>query len=131
MRLKDNTHGVQDRGRESTNKETELSKAQGKNDAAGSAAGTPSFDDAEFLIRAGYELVPPRDGGKEPRDRDWPNRRYNPPAVIAEARAPAATRAAAARGATWSWTWTCATAATPRSARWSPKLAWTWIVAYT
>ncbi|WP_312707556.1 bifunctional DNA primase/polymerase [Stenotrophomonas sp.] len=74
-------------GREVTSEETELSKAHGNNDAVRRPADTPSFDDAEFLARAGRDVIPLRDNSKAPRDRDWPNRRYDSVAVIAEARA--------------------------------------------
>ncbi|WP_258078725.1 bifunctional DNA primase/polymerase [Xanthomonas arboricola] len=57
------------------------------NDAERRPADTPSFDDAEFLARAGRDLIPLRHGSKAPRDKDWPNRRYDHVAVIAEARA--------------------------------------------
>ncbi|CAD0363979.1 bifunctional DNA primase/polymerase [Xanthomonas hortorum] len=72
-------------GREVTSEETELSKAHGSNDAVRRPADTPSFDDVEFLARAGFDVIPLRDGSKAPRDRDWPNCRYDPVAVIAEA----------------------------------------------
>jgi hypothetical protein len=70
-----------------TEQETELAEAHGINDAERRPADTPSFDDAEFLARAGRDVIPLRDGSKAPKDRDWPNRRYDPAAVIAEARA--------------------------------------------
>lgn len=87
MAANENAHGVRDRGREVTNRESELSRTHGVNDAERRPVGTPSFDDAEFLVRAGYELIPLRDGSKAPRDKDWPNRRYDPAAVVAGARA--------------------------------------------
>ena len=59
-----------------TDQEMEPAEAHGVNDAERRSADTPSFDDAEFLVRAGYELIPLRDGSKAPRDNDWPNRRY-------------------------------------------------------
>ncbi|MEJ1140289.1 bifunctional DNA primase/polymerase [Stenotrophomonas sp. CCNWLW162] len=70
-----------------TDQEMELAEAHGINDAARRPVDTPSFDDVEFLARAGYELIPLRHGGKAPKDKDWPNRRYATAAVIAEARA--------------------------------------------
>ncbi|MEA9913503.1 bifunctional DNA primase/polymerase [Xanthomonas campestris pv. raphani] len=73
--------------REVTSEETELSKAHGRNDAVRRPSDTPSFDDVEFLARASFDVIPLRDGSKAPRDRDWPNCRYDPIAVIAEARA--------------------------------------------
>lgn len=88
MAAEENAHGVRDRGRKvTTDQETELAEAHGINDAERLTADTPSFDDAEFLVRAGYELVPLRGASKAPRDKDWPNRRYEPAAVVAEARA--------------------------------------------
>lgn len=88
MAAQENAHGVRDRGRKvTTDQEMEPAEAHGVNDAERRPADTPSFDDAEFLVRAGYELIPLRDGSKAPRDKDWPNRRYEPAAVVAEARA--------------------------------------------
>lgn len=88
MAAQENAHGVLDRGRKvTTDQETEPARAHGINDAERRPADTPSFDDAEFLVRAGYELIPLRGGSKAPRDKDWPYRRYDPAAVLAEARA--------------------------------------------
>ena len=55
MAAHENAHGVRDRGRRVTNRESELSRTHGINDAAQRPIDTPSFDDAEFLARAGYE----------------------------------------------------------------------------
>lgn len=71
------------------------------NDAGPRAAQTPSFDDAEAMAAAGYELIPlhrwneTRAGkngkvqqlGKAPRDKAWTTRKYENADVIAEARA--------------------------------------------
>lgn len=86
MTAKENAR-VQGGRKVTTDRETELAEAHGTNDAVRRPADTPSFDEAEFLARAGRDVIPLRDGSKAPRDRDWPNRRYDPAAVIAEARA--------------------------------------------
>jgi hypothetical protein len=73
-------------GRNGTFQETGHARTRGDNDAERRPADTPSFDDAEFLVRAGYELIPLRGGSKAPKDKDWPNRRYDAKAVVAGAR---------------------------------------------
>ncbi|BAN51111.1 VapE domain-containing protein [Metapseudomonas resinovorans] len=67
-------------------REREHSQAHGINDAGTIPRETPSFDDAEFLAKAGYELIPLRHGGKVPRDPNWLRRHYDPVTLIAEAR---------------------------------------------
>lgn len=62
-------------------------KAHGGNDAAATLSGTPSFADAQALADAGYELIPLRRSGKEPRDSGWTERAYVAGEVIADARA--------------------------------------------
>ena len=83
MAAKENARGQG--GRKGTaDQETELSKAHGVNDVARLHADKPSFDDAEFLARAGYELLPL--AGKIPHDTAWTTREYDNTALIAEAR---------------------------------------------
>lgn len=86
MDAKEDAHGGQDRGREVSPQEKGLSKHERINHAAVTLRDTPSFEDAEFLARAGYELIPLRSGSKAPRDKDWPRRTYDTTQVIAEAR---------------------------------------------
>lgn len=65
MAAQEKAHGVLDRGRKvTTDQETEPARAHGINDAERCPADMPSFDDAEFLVRAGYELIPLRGGSK-------------------------------------------------------------------
>lgn len=96
MAAKENAHGVQDRGRKvTTDRESELSRTHGVNDAAGSAGPTPLFD-VEGLIRAGLTLIPlhrwdakdarGRDRGKTPRDGAWQARDYDSREVLEQAR---------------------------------------------
>lgn len=66
--------------------EAEHSLVHGINDAGANSRETPSFDDAEFLAKAGYELIPLRLGSKKPRDRNWMRRPYDAQALIAETR---------------------------------------------
>lgn len=66
--------------------ESEHARTHENNDAAGRSRLTPSFGDAEFLARAGYELIPLRAGSKAPRDPNWLHRSYNATAVIEDAR---------------------------------------------
>jgi len=83
---KENARGQGGR-KETFEMEVEHAEAHENNLAASPLPTTPSFDDAEFLARTGRDLIPLRDGSKAPRDKDWPNRRYDPAAVIADARA--------------------------------------------
>lgn len=85
MIAKENAHGGQDRGRKEPHLES-VQKHERMNHAAAAPRATPSFDAAEFLVRAGYELIPLRAGSKAPRDKDWPRRTYNPAAVLADTR---------------------------------------------
>jgi hypothetical protein len=85
---KKNAPGDAGQGRETKRTgETPEAVAHGGNDAAGTPTGTPSFDDAQALADAGYELIPLRPSGKEPRDTRWIERPYAAAEVIAEARA--------------------------------------------
>lgn len=47
---------------------------------------TPSFEDAEALAAAGYQLIPLRQGSKLPRDGRWTTRKYDSKQVLEEAR---------------------------------------------
>jgi hypothetical protein len=85
MSKKENAHGGQDRGREDADKSDHV-KDHENNDAALSPRATPSFEDAETLVRAGYELIPLRGGEKAPRDAKWVVRPYDFGAEISEAR---------------------------------------------
>ncbi|KAF7598593.1 MAG: hypothetical protein CGU29_11855 [Candidatus Dactylopiibacterium carminicum] len=87
MSTKENAHGEQDRGRKESPLENGLDKHEQVNHAATTLRETPSFDDADFLVRAGYELIPLRSNSKAPRDKDWPRRTYDLAVVLAEARA--------------------------------------------
>ncbi|GEM_PF-480185 len=93
---KENAHGVRDRGRRgTTDRESELSRTHGVNDAAGSAGPTPSFD-VDGLVRTGLTLIPlhrwdakdarGRDRGKTPRDGAWQARDYDSREVLEQAR---------------------------------------------
>lgn len=64
----------------------DVSKLTGTDDAARRPKAKPSFDDAEFLNRAGYELIPLRGGEKVPRDKHWLHRPYDAAELIAEAK---------------------------------------------
>lgn len=82
---KENARGQGGR-KETFEMEAEHAEAHGNNLAASPSPATPSFNDAEFLLRAGYELIPLRAGTKEPRDRAWTTRQYDAAAVVADAR---------------------------------------------
>jgi len=83
MDAKENAHG---QGGRKVITQREHSQAHRVNVAGATLPETPSFDDAEFLAKAGYELIPLRPGGKGPRDRNWLRRLYDAEALIAEAR---------------------------------------------
>lgn len=85
MSEKENAHGGQDHGREEREEEIR-DEVRKVDDAAKSLRATPSFEDAEALVRAGYELIPLRDGEKVPRDAKWGARPYDYTALIADAR---------------------------------------------
>lgn len=50
------------------------------------AAIATTYDDAELLARAGYELMPLHAQSKRPKDKNWQRRHYDVNIVIAEAR---------------------------------------------
>ncbi|MDO9007476.1 MAG: VapE family protein [Thiobacillus sp.] len=85
MEKKENARVQGERG-ETYSRETEHAKAHEGNLATSISRATPSFHDAEFLVRAGYELIPLRNVGKAPRDKNWVRRPYDSLALIAEAR---------------------------------------------
>lgn len=85
MSAKENALGGQDRGRKESPGENRRKHEEQTNHAAAAPRITPSFEDADFLVRAGYELIPLRVGSKAPRDKDWPRRTYDAALVISDA----------------------------------------------
>lgn len=82
-----NAHGVRDRGRKgTTDRESELSRTHGINDAAGHAAATPSFESAEGYRRVRLDLIPLRRRDKMPADKRWQERAYDQGEVLERAR---------------------------------------------
>ncbi len=87
MAANENAHGVRDRGRKgTTDQESELSKTHGINDAAGSAAATPSFEAASEYRRVRLDLIPLRRRDKMPADKRWQERVYDQGEVLERAR---------------------------------------------
>jgi len=87
MAAHENAHGVRDRGRKgTTDRESELSRTHGINDAAGHAAATPSFEAAAEYRGARLELIPLRRRDKMPADRRWQDRSYDQAEVLERAR---------------------------------------------
>lgn len=86
MAAEENAHGVLDRGRKgTTDRETEPARAHGINDAAGSAAATPSFELAECYRRVRLDLIPLRRRDKMPADKRWQERAYDQAEVLERA----------------------------------------------
>ncbi|EPO4284806.1 AAA family ATPase [Pseudomonas aeruginosa] len=86
-RIKENAHGVQDRGRESTtDRKCELSRTHGINDAVGAAADTPLFEAAAEYRRVRLDLIPLRRCDKIPADKRWQERSYDHVEVLERAR---------------------------------------------
>src|SRR6185312_8426412 len=76
-----------DRGRKgTTDQESELSKTHGINDAAGSAAATPSFESATDYRCVRLDLIPLRRRDKMPADKRWQERGYDQGEVLERAR---------------------------------------------
>lgn len=87
MAAHENAHGVRDRGRKgTTDQESELSRTHGINDAAGSAATTPSFEAAAEYRRFRLDLIPLRRHDKMPADKRWQERTYDHAEVMERAR---------------------------------------------
>lgn len=87
MAAHENAHGVRDRGRRgTTDRESELSRTHGINDAAGSAAATPSFEAASDYRRVRLDLIPLRRRDKVPADKRWQERNYDRGEVLERAR---------------------------------------------
>ena len=87
MASHENAHGVRDRGRRgTTDRESELSRTHGINDAAGSAAATPSFEAAAEYRRFRLDLIPLRRHDKMPADKHWQERAYDQSEVLERAR---------------------------------------------
>ncbi|WP_329890297.1 AAA family ATPase [Stenotrophomonas muris] len=87
MAAHENAHGVLDRGRKgTTDRETEPARAHGINDAAGSAATTPSFEAAAEYRRVRLDLIPLRRRDKMPADKRWQDRAYDQGEVLERAR---------------------------------------------
>ncbi|MCW4456408.1 AAA family ATPase [Flavobacterium sp. MXW15] len=87
MAAHENAHGVLDRGRKgTTDQESELSRTHGINDAAGSAATTPSFEAAAEYRRFRLDLIPLRRHDKMPADKRWQERAYDQSEVLERAR---------------------------------------------
>lgn len=87
MAAHENAHGVRDRGRRgTTDRESELSRTHGINDAAGHAAATPSFEAASEYRRARLDLIPLRRRDKVPADKRWQERNYDRGEVLERAR---------------------------------------------
>lgn len=87
MAAHENAHGVRDRGRNgTTDQESELSRTHGINDAAGSAATTPSFEAAAEYRRFRLDLIPLRRHDKMPADKRWQERAYDQSEVLKRAR---------------------------------------------
>lgn len=87
MAAHENAHGVRDRGRKgTTDQESELSRTHGINDAAGSAAATPSFEAASEYRRVRLDLIPLRRRDKMPADKRWQERVYDQGEVLERAR---------------------------------------------
>ncbi|MCU1058953.1 AAA family ATPase [Stenotrophomonas acidaminiphila] len=83
----ENAHGVRDRGRKvTTDQETEPARAHGVNDAAGSAAATPSFEAASEYRDVRLDLIPLRRRDKMPADKRWQERAYDQGEVLERAR---------------------------------------------
>lgn len=72
-------------GREESEASRELITHRGDH-AAEPAYATPSFDAAETMGIAGYELIPLGGRKKTPKDKGWLQRRYDPQQVIRDAR---------------------------------------------
>lgn len=87
MDAKENARGLGGRECDEATKEETGMTTRKEHGTAATRRETPSFEDAELLARAGYDLIPLRDGSKAPRDKNWPTRRYVAADVIAEARA--------------------------------------------
>ncbi|MFT3761988.1 MAG: AAA family ATPase [Pseudoxanthomonas sp.] len=87
MGAHENAHGVRDRGRRgTTDRESELSRTHGINDAAGHAAATPSFEAAAEYRGARLDLIPLRRRDKMPADKRWQERSYDQAEVLERAR---------------------------------------------
>lgn len=87
MAAHENAHGVRDRGRRgTTDRESELSRTHGINDAAGNVAATPSFEAAFEYRRARLDLIPLRRRDKVPADKRWQERNYDLSEVLERAR---------------------------------------------
>lgn len=87
MAAHENAHGVRDRGRRgTTDQESELSRTHGINDAAGSAAATPSFEAASEYRRVRLDLIPLRRRDKMPADKRWQERAYDQGEVLERAK---------------------------------------------
>ncbi|MCA0394245.1 MAG: AAA family ATPase [Proteobacteria bacterium] len=87
MATHENAHGVRDRGRKgTTDRESELSRTHGINDAAGNVAATPSFEAASEYRRARLDLIPLRRRDKVPADKRWQERSYDRGEVLERAR---------------------------------------------
>lgn len=87
MAAHENAHGVRDRGRKgTTDRESELSRTHGINDAAGHVAATPSFEAASEYRRARLDLIPLRRRDKVPADKRWQERNYDRSEVLERAR---------------------------------------------
>lgn len=87
MAAHENAHGVRDRGRRgTTERESELSRTHGINDAAGHAAATPSFEAASEYRDVRLDLIPLRRRDKMPADKRWQERAYDQGEVLERAR---------------------------------------------
>lgn len=87
MAAQENAHGVRDRGRRGiADRESELSRTHGINDAAGSAAATPSFEAASEYRDVRLDLIPLRRRDKMPADKRWQERSYDQGEVLERAK---------------------------------------------
>ncbi|HEP9495760.1 TPA: AAA family ATPase [Pseudomonas aeruginosa] len=87
MAAHENAHGVRDRGRRgTTDRESELSRTHGINDAAGPAAATPSFEAASAYRSVRLDLIPLHRRDKVPADKRWQERNYDHGEVLERAR---------------------------------------------
>lgn len=86
MAAHEDAHGVRDRGRRgTTDRETEPARAHGVNDAAGSAASTPSFEAAAEYRSVRLDLIPLGRRDKVPADKRWQERSYDQVEVLERA----------------------------------------------
>ncbi|WIH06942.1 AAA family ATPase [Xanthomonas translucens pv. graminis] len=72
--------------RGATDRESELSRTHGINDAAGSSAATPSFEAAAEYYSFRLDLIPLRRRDKMPADKRWQERSYEQGEVLERAR---------------------------------------------